>query len=83
MIETTKEYLRSPDDPDIGWIPTTLPDKKEAASNLTEKEIYDITNRVSLSPLQEEFVSLYKRLWRLPFTVTFRLVKLGFLPRKF
>ena len=27
MIETTKEYLRSPDDPDIGWIPTTFPEK--------------------------------------------------------
>ena len=37
VIETTKEYLRSPDDPDIGWIPTTLSEKNEAASNLTEK----------------------------------------------
>ena len=27
LFETTKEYLRSPDDPDIGWIPTTLPEK--------------------------------------------------------
>ena len=53
VIETTKESLRSPDDPDIGWIPATLPEKKEAASNLTEKEIDDITNPVSLSPLQE------------------------------
>ena len=34
VIETTKESLLSPDDPDIGWIPTTLPEKKEAASNL-------------------------------------------------
>ena len=48
VIETTKEYLRFPDDPDIGWIPTTLPEKKEIASNLTKKEIDDITNPVSL-----------------------------------
>ena len=53
VIETTKEYLRSPDDPDIGWIPTTLPEKKGAASNLTKKDIDDITNPVSLSPLQK------------------------------
>ena len=53
VIETTKESLRSPDDPDIGWIPTTLPEKKEAVSNITEKEIDDITNPVSLSSLQE------------------------------
>ena len=51
MIETTKESLRSSDDPDIGWIPTTLPEKKEAAYNLAEKEIDDITNPVSLSLL--------------------------------
>ena len=53
VIETTKESLRSPDDPDIGWIPATLPEKKEAESNLTKKDIYDITNPVYVSPLQE------------------------------
>ena len=51
VIETTKESLQLLDDPDIGWIPTTLPKKTEAASNLTEKENYNITNPVSLSPL--------------------------------
>ena len=59
-----------------------MPEKKEAASNLTEKDIDDITNPVSLSPLQEEFVSLHERLCHLPFTVMFRLVNLGFLPKK-
>ena len=83
MIETTKESLRSPDDPDIGWIPTTVPAKTEAATTLTKKEINDITNPATLSPLQEEFLSLHERLWHLPFTVMFRLVKHGFLPKKF
>eukprot|EP00984_Skeletonema_dohrnii_P013467 scaffold5583_cov166-Skeletonema_dohrnii-CCMP3373.AAC.1 len=36
LIDTTKESLRSPDSPDIGWIPTTIPEKKTAASNLTK-----------------------------------------------
>ena len=83
VIETMKESLWSPDDPDIGWIPTTSPEKKEAESNLTEKEIDGITNPVSLLPLQEEFVSLHERLWRIPFIVIFPLVKLGFLPKNF
>ena len=38
---------------------------------------------VSLSPLQEEFVSLHERLSHLPFTVMFHLVKLVFLPNTF
>ena len=49
VIETTRESLRSPDHPDIGWIPTMLPEKKEAVSNLTEKDIDNITNPVSLT----------------------------------
>ena len=28
VIETMKESLQSPVDPDIGWIPATLPEKK-------------------------------------------------------
>ena len=82
-IETTKESLRAPDAPDIGWIPTTIPDKKEAATTLSEEDISRMTNPVTLSPLQEEFLALHERLWHLPFSGMFRLVKLGFLPKKF
>ncbi len=42
-----------------------------------------VKNPVKLSPLQEEFISLHKRLWHLPYAIMFRLCKAGFLPRKF
>ena len=35
LIEATKEYLRAPDDPDIGCIPTTIPEKMDVYSNLS------------------------------------------------
>ena len=53
IIEASKESLRAPDDPDIGWIPTTVTDKIDAASNLSEDDLYKLTNPVTLSPLQE------------------------------
>ena len=82
LIEATKESLRAPDDPYTGWIPTTIPEKTDAASKLSEDELDNITNPVTLSPLQEEFLDLQEQFWNLPFTVMFRLVKMGFLPTK-
>ena len=82
-IITTKESLRVPDSPDIGWIPANVPEKKQAAANLDDEEFEKISNPVQLSPLQEEFLALHERLWHLPFSVMFRMVKLGFLHKKF
>ena len=53
LIESTKESLRAPNNTDIGWIPTTIPEKTDAASNLSEDELEKLTNPVTLSPLQE------------------------------
>jgi hypothetical protein len=83
LLDTTKESLRAPEDPDIGWIPASVPEKRDAASNLSDEEISRMTNPTTLSPLQEEFLALHERLWHLPFPTMFRLVKLGFLPSKF
>ena len=80
---TTKESLRSPDSPDIGWIPTTIPEKKSSAADLLDEAIEMLANPVKLSPLWEEFLALHERLWHLPFSVMFHLVKAGFLPKKF
>ena len=71
LIEATKESLRSPDDPYIRWIPTTIPEKTDAASNLSEDYLDNLTNPVTLSPLQEELLALHERFWHLPFTVMF------------
>ena len=83
LIEATKESLAAPDDPDIGWIPTKNPKKIDVASNLSEDYLEKLTNPVTLSSIQEELLALHERFWHLPFTVMFRLVKMGFLPTKF
>ena len=83
LIKTTKEYLCAPDSPDIGWIPTSTLEKTAAANTLPKDDIERISNPVTLSPLQEEFVALQERLWHLPFITMSRLVKYGFLPSKF
>ena len=36
---TTKESLRSPDSPDTGWIPTTIPEKKSSVADLPDEAI--------------------------------------------
>jgi len=82
-IITTKESLRAPDSPDIGWIPSNVPEKRQAATELDASDFDKLSNPVQLSPMQEEFLALHERLWHLPFSVMFRMVKLGFLPKKF
>jgi hypothetical protein len=67
LITTTWESLRAPDASDIRWIPSTVPDRREAVSDLSEREIKQLSNPVSLSPLQEDFLALHERLWHLPF----------------
>lgn len=83
VIETTIEFLRAPELPDIGWIPTSIPEKRTAAANLPATDLEKLTNPVKLSPLQEDFLAFHERLWHLPFKVMFRMVKLGLLPNKF
>jgi len=83
LIIATKESLCAPDSPYIGWIPASIPDMKEASNDLSDEDITKISNPVWLLPLQEEFVALHARYWHLPFSVMFRMVKLGFLPKKF
>mgnify|MGYP001046712641 CR=1 FL=1 len=79
-ITTTKESLCAPDSPDIGWIPGNVPEKRQAATELDSNDFNKLSNPVQLSPMQEEFLALHERLWHLPFSVMFRMVKLGFLP---
>lgn len=82
-LETTKEHLRAPEQPDIGWIPSSVPDFQTASGHLTEEQIATITSPRHLSPLQQEFLSLHNRLFHLPFTIMLRMAKLGLLPQRF
>ena len=52
---TTKEDLRSPNNPDVGLIPSSVPEYKQPAKTLSEEDIEKITSPKHLSPLQQEF----------------------------
>ena len=82
-IATTREHLRSPSNPDIGWIPSSVPEYGSASRCLTDKEVKTLCSPLHLSPLQQEFLSLHNKLSHLPFTTMLRLCKLGVLPKRF
>ena len=82
-ITTTRENLRAPTNPDIGWIPTTLPEYKSSTRCLTDEQIKTLCSPNHLSPLQQEFLSLHHKLCHLPFSVMLRMSKLGILPKRF
>ena len=82
-IITTKENLRSPNNPDVGWIPSSVPEYKKSAKTLSEKDIEKINSPKHLSPLQQEFLSVHYKLNHLPFTIILRLSNMSILPRRF
>ena len=80
---TTKEHLSSPNNPDVGWIPSSVPEYKQSAKTLSEKYIEKITSPKHLSPLQQQFLSVHYKLNHLPFTIMLRLSNTSILPRWF
>ena len=53
-FKTTREFLCDPKSPDIGWIPTSAPDKQKAAADSPDEVLKENSNPVKLSPLQKE-----------------------------
>ena len=82
-IITTKEHRRSPSNPDIGWIPSLVPEYKQSGKTLSVEDIKKVTSPKHLSPLQQEFLSVHYKLSHLPFTIMLRLSKIGILPHRF
>ncbi len=82
-LTATQEQLRDPNLPDIAHIPSNIPDYKELATTISDDQLKAIANPVQLSPLQEEWLALHERLWHLPQSIMFRMVKAGFLNKKF
>ena len=62
-ITTTREFLRSPVNPDIGWIPTSVPEYQSCAKTISDDEMKKISSPVHLSPLQQEFLSVHHKLY--------------------
>ena len=78
-ISTTREHICSPSVPDVGWIPSSVPDYQKSAADLTEDQIKEITSPKHLSPLQQEFLSVHCKLFHLPFHIMLRMSKIGLL----
>ena len=82
-ITTMREHLRPPENPDISWIPSSVPEYKSTANLLSEEELQKLTSLIHLSPLQQEFLSMHHKLFHLPYSTMLRLAKFGILPRRF
>ena len=82
-ITTTREHLRSPSNPGIGWIPSSAPEYNSATRCLTDEDVQMLCSPLHLSSLQQEFLSLHNKLFHLPFTTMLRLCKFGVLPTRF
>ena len=82
-IVTTKEHLRSTSNPNIGWIPESAPEYRQAAKLLLEEAIENITLPAHLSPLKQEFLSVHYKLNHPPFKIMLLLAKTSILPRRF
>ena len=82
-IINTKEHLLSPNNPDVGWIPSSVTEYKQSAKTLSEKDIEKIMSPKNLSPLQQEFLSVHYKLNHLPFTIMLRISNMSILPCRF
>ena len=68
-IQTMREHLHPPGNPDVGLIPSLGPECNQSASQLTEEQVKNIVSPSHLSPLQQEFLSLHCKLLHLPFSI--------------
>ena len=75
--------MRSPNSPDIGWIPSPIPESRSTADTLSDEELKKIAFLVHLLPLQQEFMSIHHKRFHLPYTHMLRLAKFGILPKCF
>ena len=50
-IENTREFLKSPNNPDVGWIPSSVPEFKSTANSLSEDYVRKMSSLHHLSPL--------------------------------
>ena len=80
---TTREHLNRPENPTITDLPRTTVEYRSTAEMLLEEELRKIANPVQLSPLQQEFLAMRRRLYHLPFAVMFRLAHFGILPKNY
>jgi hypothetical protein len=77
------ETLAFIENPDIASIPETTEQFASDARTLTTKQLKDISQPQTLSPLQEEMMSYHTRMHHLPFPKMLVLAENGTLPKRF
>jgi hypothetical protein len=80
---TTREFLHRPDQPEIANIPVTTQDYKQTASTLSDEELDSLAHPKHLTPHEQEFLDMHNCLFHLPYSIMFRLAKIGVLPKYF
>jgi hypothetical protein len=76
------ETLLFIENPDIASIPQTTEQYAREACNLTPQQFSSIANPQTLSPLQEEMLSLHTRLHHLPIPKMIALAEKGEIPKR-
>ena len=62
-IITTRELLRSPGNPDVGWILISVPENQSSAKEISGDDMNKISLPVHLSAPQQEFLSIHHKLF--------------------
>ena len=81
LKEIPREFLSCPNNPDVADLPSTIPQVQEAIRQLSDESIRKLANPTVLNPAEQEFLDLHHRLFHLPYSVMFRLAKIGFLTK--
>ena len=81
LKEIPREFLSRPSNPDVADIPSTIPQVQKTIRQLSDELIRKLANPTALTPAEQEFLDLHHRLFHLPYSVMFRLAKIGFLPK--
>ena len=83
QFRTTREFLHRPEQPEIANIPVTTDDFRATSGILSDEDLNRLAHPETLSPQEQEFLDMHHRLFHLPYTIMFRLAKLGVLPKHF
>ena len=82
-VQTTREFLNRPQQPEIANIPVSTDQYKKTASTLSDEDLEKLAHPQTLSPHEQEFLDTHHRLFHLPYSMMFWLAKIGFLPKYF
>lgn len=82
IVSTSQEFIRFPDDPDIGIVPTKKTDLKTVLPYISKSDLQSLLDPPKLSQLQREYTQWHQKLNHLSHSQMMRLVDRGILPSR-